>query len=202
MVKAPATTQPTKLVTAHARDLRIAPRKMRLVTNLVKGMNVNDAMVELQHLNKKGAVMVAKLLRSAVANAKNNFSLDADHLFIKHISADMGTALKRYFPRARGSAFVIRRKMAHVNIVLEERKKSGAAKRKFALFQKAADEKPVEQSTSAKASADKSVDAKEASNTKAPKTIGRKSEVNKTDEQVKMNKVQNKRRLFNRKAGE
>ncbi len=66
--------------------------------------------------------MVMKLINSAVANAENNFSLSADHLFIKNITTDSGTVMKRYFPRARGSAFVIRRKLAHINIELEERK--------------------------------------------------------------------------------
>lgn len=109
------------LVRAHARRLRIAPRKMRLVTNLVKGMRVNDAVTQLQFVNKKGATMLQKLLQSAAANAENNFSLNRDNMFIKTITCDMGPVLQRSFPRARGSAFVIRRKMSHVNVVLEER---------------------------------------------------------------------------------
>ncbi|HAG27690.1 TPA: 50S ribosomal protein L22 [Patescibacteria group bacterium] len=108
-------------VRAHARNLRISPRKIRLVTNLVKNMRVADALVQLQFTNKKAAGMVSKLLRSAVANAENNFSLKGEQLFIKSITTDMGPVLQRMFPRARGSAFVIRRKMAHVNVVLEER---------------------------------------------------------------------------------
>lgn len=119
------------LVKAHAKNLRISPRKIRLVTNLVKNMRVADALVQLQFTNKKGAEMVSKLLRSAVANAENNFSLKRDQLFIKEITTDMGPVLMRSFPRARGSAFVIRRKMAHVNVILEEREaklKKGASK--------------------------------------------------------------------------
>src|SRR5947207_1895172 len=118
MAKTPATTQKPQLVTAFARELRIAPRKMRLTTNMVKGMYALDAVVQLQHANKKAAPILIKLIQSAVANAKNNFSMDADRLYIKSISTDMGTVLKRYFPRARGSAFVIRRKLCAVNIVL------------------------------------------------------------------------------------
>jgi large subunit ribosomal protein L22 len=109
------------LVRAHARNLRISPRKMRLVTNLVKNMRVNDALVQLQFTNKKAAGMVSKLLQSALANAENNFSLNREGMFIKTITCDMGPVLQRAFPRARGSAFVIRRKMSHVNVVLEER---------------------------------------------------------------------------------
>jgi len=183
------TTKSLKVITAHARDLRIAPRKIRLVTNLLKGMHVGDALVQLQHLNKKGAPIVAKLIKSAIANAQNNFSLDPETLYIKTITTDMGRMMKRYFPRARGSAFVIRRKLSHVNVVLEERGK--ASKRKFAFFKK---EDKTETTTS--------VDQQEATNTKPAKTLGNKSQVGKTEEQIKMNKVQNKRRLFNRKAGE
>ncbi|MDE2311978.1 MAG: 50S ribosomal protein L22 [Patescibacteria group bacterium] len=188
MANATTKTESTKLVKASARDLRIAPRKMRLVTNLLKGLSVNDAMIQLQYLEKKGAPMVAKLLQSAVANAKNNFSMDPDHLFIKSITADMGRAMKRYFPRARGSAFVIRRKMTHVNVVLEERKQ--ASKRKFNLFKKETQPETA------------NVDQQKAVSAKPPKELGRKSEVVKSEEQVKLNKVQNKRRLFNRKSGE
>jgi large subunit ribosomal protein L22 len=113
--------QPKKTVKAHARNLRISPRKIRLVTNLVKNMRVADALVQLQFTNKKGADMVAKLLRSAAANGENNFSMNRDQLYIQSITTDMGPVLQRSFPRARGSAFIIRRKMAHVNVVLEER---------------------------------------------------------------------------------
>ena len=201
MVKASTTTESPKLVTASARDLHLAPRKIRLVTNVIKGMNANDAMVQLQHLNKKGAPMVAKLLRSAMADAKNNFSLDVDHLFIKSITADMGKVLKRYFPRARGSAFVIRRKLSHVNLVLELRKTGIKSKSKFALFKK--DEQPP----FAKASGDlrpavMSVDQKEATNIKETSDTPKKRELFRSSEQIKENRMQNKRRLFNRKSGE
>lgn len=120
--KAPAVKPEAKpLVRAHARQLRIAPRKMRLVTNLVKNMRVTDAVTQLQFVNKKGAKMLQKLLQSAAANAENNFSLNRDNMFIKTITTDMGPELKRSFPRARGSASIIRRKLSHVNVILEER---------------------------------------------------------------------------------
>jgi large subunit ribosomal protein L22 len=184
--------QPQTLVRASARYLHLSPRKMRLVTNLVKGMQVSNAMAQLQHTNKKAAGMVAKLLKSAVANAENNFSLQSDHLYIKSITADMGVVMKRYFPRARGSAFPIRRKTCHVNVVLEERKAGKIPKVKStALLKRKTEEVPVV-----------SADQKEATNEKPAKIIGRKSEVTKTEQQVKLNQQQNKRRLFNRKSGE
>ncbi len=112
--------QSNKLVKAHARNLRISPRKLRLLTNLVKQKNAEQALMQLQFANKKGADMVTKLLQSALANARNNFSMDPARMFIKSITADMGPVLKRSFPRARGSAFLIRRKLSHLSVVLEE----------------------------------------------------------------------------------
>jgi large subunit ribosomal protein L22 len=120
----------SKLVVAHARNLHIAPRKMRLLTNLVNGMQVDQAITQLQFANKKAAPMVIKLVKSAIANAENNFSLKGENLVIKSITCDMGPVMKRYFPRARGSAFVIRRKTSHVHIVLEEQ--LGKANKKMA----------------------------------------------------------------------
>jgi large subunit ribosomal protein L22 len=184
--------QSAVLVRAHARDLHIAPRKMRLVTNLVKNMNALDAIVQLQHTEKKASPMLIKLIQSAVANAKNNFSLDPQHLFIKSITADMGKVMKRYFPRARGSAFEIKRKMSHINIVLEERKKGKASKAKAGFLNKPKAEEPKVEN----------VDQQKAVHEKPVKEEVKKSQVFRTDEQTKMSKAANKRRLFNRKTGE
>ena len=184
-------TTESKLVMAHARDLHIAPRKIRLVTNAVKNMAALDALAQLQHMNKKAAPMVAKLIRSAIANAENNFNLKAEHLFIKSITADMGKVMKRYFPRARGSAFVIRRKMAHVHITLTERVKGKSHVTKTGLFKRTEKEENIQ-----------SVDAKEAVNTKPEIGDSKKTRTFKTSEQIKGNTVTQKRRLFNRKSGE
>lgn len=183
-----------KLVKASARHLHVSPRKMRLTTNLVKGMNALDAIVQLQHANKKAAPMLIKLIESAIANAKNNFSFDPKYLFISSVTCDMGKVMKRYFPRARGSAFEIKRKMCHVNLVLEERKQGKASKAKPAFLSR--------EKTEEKASDKENVDQQSAVAQKPVKKEGKKSQVFKTEEQVKMNKVANKRRLFNRKAGE
>lgn len=182
-----------KLVTAHARHLHISPRKIRLVTNLVKGMYVSDALAQLAHTNKKAAGMVVKVLDSAIANAKQNFSLEAENLFIKSITADMGQVMKRYFPRARGSAFVIRRKTSHVNVVLAEKKRGKSAASRLAFLKKAT--KPAEQASA------ENIDQKEATNQRQEKQPAKKQAF-KAEDQVKQNKVQNKRRLFNRKGGE
>ncbi len=94
------TVQPNilKTVKASARSLRISPRKMRLVTNLVKNMHATDAMVQLQFTDKKAAKMLITLIRSALANAENNFSLSTDVMFVKSITCDMGGEMKRMFP--------------------------------------------------------------------------------------------------------
>ncbi len=180
-----------KLVTAFARDLRIAPRKIRLVANLVSGMNATDAMVQLQHMHQKAAPIVARLIKSGIANAKNNFSFDPEKLVIKSLTADMGKSMKRYFPRARGSAFVIRRKLSHLNLVLMEKLGGKVKKSRLDIFKKKATADGVE-----------NIDRQEAVNMVPPKVLGKKSEVFKTEQQVKMNQAQNKRRLFNRKSGE
>lgn len=181
------------LVKASARDLRISPRKMRLVTDLVRGKRVADALTQLQFTNKKGADMLVTLLKSAMANAEHNFSLQAADLYITHITCDMGKVMKRYFPRARGSAFVIRRKMAHVTVVLEERKVAGVKKSRFELLKrtKTADEKKVS-----------TVAAEQTAAQEAASEAPRKQTRTKTNEQVKANTIQQKRRLFNRKSGE
>ncbi len=110
-----------KLVTASARYLRLSSRKMRLLTNMVKSMSVAEALTQLVHTTKKGAPLLLRLIKSAVANAKNNFSMDPEKLFIREATCDMGPTMKRYKPRARGAAFVIRKKSCHVNVVLEEK---------------------------------------------------------------------------------
>lgn len=177
-------------VKAYARHLHIGPRKMRLVTNLVKNMNVADALAQLQHLDKKASPMLIKLINSAIANAKHNFSLDTGHLFIKSITTDSGKVMKRSFPRARGSAFAIHRRMSHVNIVLEERKTGKAAKVRLPFLQKKEEAAPA------------NIDQQTETNIKPQKQEQKKPQVFRSEEQQKLSKVQNKRRLFNRKSGE
>ncbi len=167
-----ATAEPKQLVRAHARSLRLAPRKMRLVTNLVKGMRLNDAMTQLTFTNKKGAKMLQKLLQSAAANAEHNFSMNRDSLFIKELTCDMGPVLQRSFPRARGSAFMIRRKMSHVNVVLEERAVKLKKKQKpKAVVPKAVRPEPKEkQETPVNAESESVVTAKHAEDTNVKET--------------------------------
>ena len=107
-------------VKAELKYLKIAPRKMQDVANLVKGSSLKDAQEQLRFNPRMSAASLFKLLKSAESNAVNNFKLSPDKLFIKEIKVDSGPMLKRYMPRARGRATVIRRKMSHVSVVLAE----------------------------------------------------------------------------------
>jgi large subunit ribosomal protein L22 len=117
-------------VTAHLRYLRIAPRKVRLVADLIRGKSVKEARNILNFCRKKAALPLLKLLNSAVANAKHNFKMDEEKLFISEIYVNEGPRLKRIFPRAMGRADIIQKKMSHVSIFLEEMKENQNQKEK------------------------------------------------------------------------
>jgi len=108
-------------VKAKLKYTRVGARKMRLVADLVRGKNVNEALQILTFTNKKSAPIIKKLLQSAVANADQKKTVDVDTLFVKHITVDVGPVLKRYIPRAMGRASEVRKKTSHVNLILEER---------------------------------------------------------------------------------
>ncbi len=108
-------------VKASLNFARMAPRKIRLVVDLVRGKDVNEAIQILSFTNKKSAPIVKKLIQSAIANADQKKTIDVDTLFVKHISVDQGPTLKRYMPRAMGRASEIKKKTSHINLVLEER---------------------------------------------------------------------------------
>lgn len=108
-------------VKASLKYTRMAPRKIRLVADSVRGKDVNEAVKILSFLNKKAAPILKKLLQSAIANAEQKKTLDVDNLFVKHISVDQGPTLKRYMPRAQGRASEIKKKTSHVNLTLGEK---------------------------------------------------------------------------------
>lgn len=116
-------------VRAHLRFLRIAPRKVRLVVNLVRGLPVDQAIDQLNVLQKRSALPVLKLLNSAIANAEHNFKLERSNLRIKSIVANEGPRLKRWQPRAFGRAAEILKKMTHITIILEDIAKTPAPKK-------------------------------------------------------------------------
>ncbi len=106
--------------TAKLRYLRIAPRKVRLVANLIRGKSIEEAQEILRFTTKKAAAVLLKLLRSAIANTKNQFQLKQANLYISKITVDEGPKLKRWMPRARGQASAIQKKTSHVTLVLSE----------------------------------------------------------------------------------
>ena len=109
-------------VKAKLSFLRMGPRKVRLVADLMRGRKVSTAIDRLSLMNKKAARYLLKLLKSAVANAKNNFQLEVDNLRVKSITVDGGPVLKRWMPKAHGRATPIRERTSHINLVLIEEK--------------------------------------------------------------------------------
>ena len=107
-------------VKAITRYVRIAPRKARLVTELIKGKPVEEALTILRYVPKKAARLVDKTLRSAVANAEQNPNIDVDTLYIKRIFVDGGPTMKRWRPRAMGRATKIIKRTSHITVILDE----------------------------------------------------------------------------------
>ncbi|MEK7465261.1 MAG: 50S ribosomal protein L22 [Patescibacteria group bacterium] len=105
-------------VIAKLNYLRIAPRKVRLLADVVRGLRVNDAEAQFYLASRRSGVPLMQLLRSAVANAKQVLKAEPSALYIKEIRVDLGPKTKRYTPRARGSVSLIEKKQSHVTIVL------------------------------------------------------------------------------------
>jgi len=106
--------------TVKLRYLRIAPRKVRLVADLIRNKSVEEAQTILNFTIKKAAGPLTKLLKSAVASAKNNFQLEESNLRVSKITIDEGPKYKRWMPRARGQAYEIQKKTSHITLVLDE----------------------------------------------------------------------------------
>ncbi len=106
---------------AVAKYVRIAPRKVRVVMNLIRGKNVAEAFAILKFTPKVGSEVLTKVLKSAVANAENNFDMDSDLLYVKTAFVDEGPTLKRIHPRSRGQAFKILKRTSHITIIVDEK---------------------------------------------------------------------------------
>lgn len=117
-------------IKASLNDLRMSPRKVRLVIDLIRKMPVDAALAQLKFTNKLATEPVAKMIESAIANGVNTYGLDRSNLFIKEIRSDEGTTLKRWMPKAHGRATVIRKRGAHVVVVLGEIVDSGKHEKK------------------------------------------------------------------------
>lgn len=108
--------------TAVAKSVRIAPRKVGLVIDLIRGKNVQEAIAILQHTQRGASPVVEKALNSAIANAEHNYEMDPDNLLISEAFVNEGTTLKRFRPRAQGRATKINKRTSHVTIVVTETK--------------------------------------------------------------------------------
>ena len=106
-------------VTAKSKYIRQSPYKVRLVLNLIRGLNVNEALNILTFTKRKAATDIKQLLESAIANAENNLGMSSANLEITKAIADEGPTLKRFRPRARGSAGRINKRTSHILIELE-----------------------------------------------------------------------------------
>lgn len=118
-------------VTAKLRYLRIAPRKVRLVADLIREKRVEEAQKILSFTIKKSSEPILKLLNSAIANAKHNFRLQESNLYIAKITVDGGPMHKRWMPRARGQAYEIQKKTSHITLILDEIEKKLPPKSKI-----------------------------------------------------------------------
>ena len=106
--------------TAKVTFVRIAPRKVKIVLDLIRNKPADEAMAILKFTPKAACEPVAKLLKSAVANAENNFDMDVTRLYVAECSVSQGPTLKRIRPRAHGRAYRINKKTSHINLVLKE----------------------------------------------------------------------------------
>ena len=107
-------------IKARLNNLRIAPRKVRLVADLIRQKKAVDAQSLLSFTINKPAVSLLKLLNSALASAKHNFQLDQENLFVSKIMVDEGPKLKRWHPMSRGRAYPIEKRTSHIVLILSE----------------------------------------------------------------------------------
>jgi large subunit ribosomal protein L22 len=113
-------------VIAKARYIRMSPKKVRLVADMVRGMDVDKAEAQLKFVKKAASRPVLKVIQSARANAEHNFKMSPETLFVKTIMVDGGPVLHRWIPRAFGRATPLRKRSSHITVVLDERTKEGA----------------------------------------------------------------------------
>ena len=107
---------------AVARTVRIAPRKVRLVADLIRGKQLGEAGAILNHTPRSASPVVEKVLKSAAANAEHNYDMDINNLVITEAYVNEGPTLKRFRPRAMGRASAINKRTSHITIVVSEQK--------------------------------------------------------------------------------
>ncbi|MCQ2436820.1 MAG: 50S ribosomal protein L22 [Clostridia bacterium] len=110
-----------KRARATAKYIRVTPRKAKIVVDLIRGKQVDEALAILAYTPKSAAPVVEKLLNSAIANAENNLSLDRTDLYVAEVYANQGPTLKRYWARSHGRADMIKKHTSHITIVLDQK---------------------------------------------------------------------------------
>ena len=108
-------------VFAHVKYVRMSPRKVKLVCDMIRGKDTKTAAALLSQTSKAACEPMAKLLKSAVANAENNHGMNTDKLYVKEVHVAPGPIMKRVMPRAQGRAFRILKRTSHVTLVLAEK---------------------------------------------------------------------------------
>ena len=106
---------------ASAKYVRVAPRKVQIVLDLIRGKSVEDALAIMMYTPKSASPVVEKLLNSAIANAENNLEMDREMLYVAECYANQGPTLKRYWARSHGRADMIKKHTSHITIVLDQK---------------------------------------------------------------------------------
>ncbi len=106
---------------AVAKDVRVTPRKVRLVIDLVRGKDVDEALAILKNVNRAASAPVYKIIKSAAANATNNFGMDGNKLYVAEIQASDGIKMKRFMPRGKGSSSGLVKRTANIRCIVKER---------------------------------------------------------------------------------
>jgi len=130
--------------TARLNYLHIAPRKVRLIADMIRKKSVKEAERILNFIPQRAALPVIKLIKSAVSNAKNSLGIEESNLFISKITVDEGPKIKKWMPRARGSPSPIHKKTSHIFLVLDEIEKGKAKVKKEQGSLRAEEEKKQE----------------------------------------------------------
>lgn len=107
---------------AIAKQIRIAPRKARLVIDLIRGKEVGEAIAILRNTTKAASPVVEKVLKSAIANAEHNYEMEPNNLVVEQAFVDEGATMKRFRPRAMGRAGKINKRTSHITIIVTEKK--------------------------------------------------------------------------------
>lgn len=182
---------------AKLRYLRITPRKVRLVADLVRGKTVKRAQSLLSFTQKKATLHFSKLLKQAVANARDNFQVDEKNLYISEILVNEGPSRKKRFPRARGSSDIIHKRTSHVMIVLDEIEKAAKKKISEPVAKKEKKTKTKTKTVQVKKKESKEPEAKEPE--KEIKTLTKKTRPKQKMEKAKP-KIKGIKSFFRRKS--